>query len=424
MTAGAVTLESGYIPGIRFLGGTTSVLDFPLEMGWNLLSVPFIEADFRKVSLYPTASTAAFAYQGVYSAKDTLGNGTGFFIKFGAPGLAHFTGAALMTDTVRVGNNWNMIAALSYPTLEADITPVDTSIFLTHFYGYKVAGGYYLEDTLMPGKAYWLKVKNPGRVAIRAGTVAMEPALAFRRLKEGKKGVDGLTGGKKSGTLTVRDANGREGVLYVSAGMTAEELAKWEMPPVPFEGMMDVRFSTNRILESADESKSKEVGIDIASAEYPVTVSWKIDDAVKGAKLRIDGREVPISSAGETRIPNASARLSVSFAPSAGAELPKQFALYQNYPNPFNPTTKIRYDLPRDSHVRIVVYDALGQEISEIVSQDQEAGYQMIEWYARNRNGIPVASGMYFYRIEAKGVGNTVTAGSTFTEVKKMLLVR
>jgi len=48
----------------------------------------------------------------------------------------------------------------------------------------------------------------------------------------------------------------------------------------------------------------------------------------------------------------------------------------------------------------------------------------MIEWNARNRNGIPVASGMYFYRIEAKGVGNTVTAGSTFTEVKKMLLVR
>jgi hypothetical protein len=252
----------------------------------------------------------------------------------------------------------------------------------------------------------------------------MEPALASRRLKEGKKGVDGLTGGKKSGTLTVRDANGREGVLYVSAGMTADELAKWEMPPVPFEGMMDVRFSTNRMLESADENKSKEVGIDITSAEYPVTVSWKIDDAVKGAKLRIDGKDVPIASTGETRIPNSSARVSVAFAPSAGVELPKQFALYQNYPNPFNPTTKIRYDLPKASHVRIVVYDALGQEISEIVSQDQQAGFQMIEWNALNRNGNPVASGMYFYRIEAKGVGNVVTAGSTFTEVKKMLLVR
>lgn len=69
-----------------------------------------------------------------------------------------------------------------------------------------------------------------------------------------------------------------------------------------------------------------------------------------------------------------------------------------------------------------MIYDALGQEIKEIIAGDQEAGYQSITWNAANGSGNPVASGMYFYRIEAQPTGES--AAAMFTEVRKMLLIR
>ena len=75
MTDSGFILESGYIPGARLLGGTTSALDVELESGWNMVSVPFIVNDYRKSILYPSATSRAFLYQGVYVQRDTLANG-------------------------------------------------------------------------------------------------------------------------------------------------------------------------------------------------------------------------------------------------------------------------------------------------------------------------------------------------------------
>ncbi len=425
MSSGGTNLEGGYIPGIRFLNGTTSVLDLPLEAGWNLLSVPFIMSDFRKVVLYPTGTTAAFAYQGSYLQKDTMKNGIGYWIKFASPGSDHFSGTTLTQDTIHANNNWNLIGSLSYPTLITDITPLDTTSFVSHFFGYKGTTGYFVEDTLMPGKAYWIKVHNAGRVVIKTGSVVMDPAIASKRLKDTKRGIDALAQGK-SGTLTIRDSGGKERTLSITTNAAAEELEKWEMPPI-LEGVMDARFATNRMMESDEASKPKEVGITITSAEYPIVLSWKVGEEMKGVKLAIEEKEVIVSGTGEARIPSPESRIVLKFAPSSQHELPRQFALYQNYPNPFNPATTIRYDLPKESHVRIVIYDALGQEVNEIVARDQEAGYQSILWEGTNARGNGVASGMYFYSIAARPVRGQAAAGdnaTTFTEVRKMLLVR
>ncbi|HCV42474.1 MAG TPA: hypothetical protein DGH68_03250 [Bacteroidetes bacterium] len=89
--------------------------------------------------------------------------------------------------------------------------------------------------------------------------------------------------------------------------------------------------------------------------------------------------------------------------------LPKEFALEQNYPNPFNPITTIKYDLPVDSRVSLVVFNILGQEVVMLANGEQKAGYRSVEWNASN-----VASGVYFYRLEA----------CNFTSVKKLLLLR
>jgi hypothetical protein len=89
--------------------------------------------------------------------------------------------------------------------------------------------------------------------------------------------------------------------------------------------------------------------------------------------------------------------------------LPGKFSLGQNYPNPFNPSTTIAYDLPNDAHVRLTVYNTLGQEITTLVNDAQKAGHRTITW-----NGAAVASGVYYYRLEA----------GSFVNVKKLLLLK
>lgn len=96
------------------------------------------------------------------------------------------------------------------------------------------------------------------------------------------------------------------------------------------------------------------------------------------------------------------------------ATAPRTFELSQNYPNPFNPETKIRYQLPQETRVKIVVFDILGREVKTLVDEDKKAGFHEITWDARNRNGIRVASGIYYYAISA----------DNFKMTKKMLLLK
>ncbi|MFA4921750.1 MAG: FlgD immunoglobulin-like domain containing protein, partial [Candidatus Neomarinimicrobiota bacterium] len=72
-----------------------------------------------------------------------------------------------------------------------------------------------------------------------------------------------------------------------------------------------------------------------------------------------------------------------------------------NYPNPFNPTTTIKYDLPKDVHVKIVIYDIMGREVRTLVNARQQAGYKSIQWNATNNHGMQVSSGYYIYIMQA-----------------------
>jgi hypothetical protein len=81
--------------------------------------------------------------------------------------------------------------------------------------------------------------------------------------------------------------------------------------------------------------------------------------------------------------------------------IPKQFFLAQNYPNPFNPSTSISYGLPVDSHVKIEVFNMLGQRVKVLVDEDQAAGYRRAIWDGHDSADKAVASGVYLYRLKA-----------------------
>ena len=102
------------------------------------------------------------------------------------------------------------------------------------------------------------------------------------------------------------------------------------------------------------------------------------------------------------------------------------FRLDQNYPNPFNPNTTISYALPARSQVTLIVFNALGQRVVELVNGAKEAGYHLVRF-----DGSGLASGVYFYRLSVSPLArrDLVTterdgqAGNS-VQTKKLLLLR
>ena len=90
-------------------------------------------------------------------------------------------------------------------------------------------------------------------------------------------------------------------------------------------------------------------------------------------------------------------------------ELTKEYTLYQNYPNPFNPTTNIEFSLPKQSHVRIDVYNTIGQRVKSLVNGELSAGKHIVTF---NASGL--SSGVYLYRLQA----------GDFIESRKLMLMK
>jgi len=91
------------------------------------------------------------------------------------------------------------------------------------------------------------------------------------------------------------------------------------------------------------------------------------------------------------------------------------FSLSQNHPNPFNPTTTIEYSIARTGHVSLRVYNVAGQLVRTLVDEIQTPDVvSPVTWGGRDGTGREVSSGVYFYKLSAKG----------FTETKKMILLK
>ena len=89
--------------------------------------------------------------------------------------------------------------------------------------------------------------------------------------------------------------------------------------------------------------------------------------------------------------------------------IPTEYKIYQNYPNPFNPSTKIKFDVPKLSDVKLTVYDISGKEMEVLINNKLSPGSYEFKWDASN-----LSSGVYFYRIQSQD----------FIETKRMLLIK
>jgi hypothetical protein len=96
------------------------------------------------------------------------------------------------------------------------------------------------------------------------------------------------------------------------------------------------------------------------------------------------------------------------------SRVPSKFSLSQNYPNPFNPTTRIQFTIVNRQLTIVKVYDVLGREVATLVNEVKQPGTYTVEFSGKGGDGSNLASGVYFYRLQA----------GSFVETKKLLLLK
>ncbi len=139
-----------------------------------------------------------------------------------------------------------------------------------------------------------------------------------------------------------------------------------------------------------------------------------LDDGrpVAGAHVRLFDPADPSRSHGATA--DEWGRFSLALPGAAGtSSLPRRTTLLQNYPNPFNPSTVIPYQLSTQAHVRLEVFNVLGQLVATLVDQEVSAGVYTAIWRGTDGAGRAVAAGLYFYRLR----------GGDLSETRRMVLV-
>jgi photosystem II stability/assembly factor-like uncharacterized protein len=146
--------------------GTYAVID-----GWNLVAVPLTVANYAKTSLYPTATSVAYSYDSTsgYQVRDVLENGPGYWVKFSGAQNVSMTGFARTADSVGVQTGWNLMGSISTAVPVASIVTIPPGIVTGTIYGFN-ASGYFTATSIEPGKAYWVKVTQPGQIILTSAT--------------------------------------------------------------------------------------------------------------------------------------------------------------------------------------------------------------------------------------------------------------
>jgi hypothetical protein len=175
--------------------------------------------------------------------------------------------------------------------------------------------------------------------------------------------------------------------------------SKYPSPGVP-AGFSDHVYSISLTPEVGSEGKT----ICLDSAFYPPGGEW-----IWSSDTGVFGEIKPAWNGPHCYTVAGGAAVS-----ERGDALPTSFALSQNYPNPFNPTTEINFDVPTRSYVNLAVYNVLGQKVNTLVNEELAPGPYTADWDGTAADGTPVASGIYFYRMEA----------DNFVQTKKMMLLK
>jgi hypothetical protein len=159
--------SSAWSPIWNFTTSNQTSRQYSVVGGWNMIAVPLAIPDMLKTHVYPTSTSAAYAFSGTqgYTQKDTLLNGTGYWLKFGGAESITLTGLQIPRDTLTIAPGWNLIGSISTALDTAAVVQIPPGIILSVYYGYN--NGYLASDSLRPGRSYWVKSSSVGQLILR-----------------------------------------------------------------------------------------------------------------------------------------------------------------------------------------------------------------------------------------------------------------
>jgi hypothetical protein len=288
---------------------------------------------------------------------------------------------------------WNYFGGYDYTVPAGGVTTTPPDLITGPIYKYN--NGYVIANELVPGYGYAVNLTGAGQINIPPRSFeAKIPNHSIANITS----ADYTNGGK----IIITDSDSKSFTLYNISIDDKDDLNKYNLPPVPPEGLFDVRFSSQRFVEDLSIGNQT---IDLNGVQYPVTV------LVENMKIKLQDVSAKVLNteltSGEKVVvhQNAITKFIITLIEAA----PVNYVLEQNYPNPFNPSTSIKYQIPELSIVTLKVYDVLGNEIAILINEEKLPGNYELKFDATK-----LASGVYFYQLKA----------GSFTDIKKMILIR
>jgi hypothetical protein len=364
---------------------------FSVAANWNLVAFPGLRSDMTPTGLFPDRDPAAqvFKFTGSYQPVTELVPGEGYWLKMLTNKAYTYTNTeAVPREPYKGISGWNIIGSYEYVVDVNFIRTAPAGRKVGQMFRYVPGIGYQASSIMEDGFGYWINLSGAADILIPG---SFEPTLS--------KYEENLIS-SQWGKINITDAAGQNYTLY--AADASADLDMFNLPPLPPDGMFDIRFGSQRYVEIISTNQT----IDLNGVVYPVTISvdgvnLNVEDAINGSFINSSvksGENIVINNSFINKLKISSSNIT-----------PTEYVLEQNYPNPFNPATTIKFAIPETGNVRLVIYNSLGQQVAELVNSTLEAGNYSYSWDAST-----VASGMYFYEL------NT----NNFTSVKKMMLLK
>ncbi len=397
--------------------GASTWATLNLDAGWNLVSLPVVPSSTELTDIIPTAEVA-FEFDGEYQEVTTLETCVGYWVKVPEAVSLVLSGIPVTDCSADVTEGWHLIGA---PNCSA--TPLTTpGGALSAMYGFD--GSYQAVTEALPNSGYWVNLSTACNLEVGCSIPAAAPAALA------------LSGSDRLVLTAVREAVGAISAASVELGVAAESSTLLSPPEAPEytvgmrlyrEGWDGPYYRDVRSTDNVTESWTLAInptGNEPGQGERTAMLSWdpasigeseyRLVEGTDGDGLVIVEDMSLVSSIEVSGDDRDQFFTIVRTAPKDAPGLPGDFALNQNYPNPFNPTTTISFSLPEASDVVLEVFNITGQKIITLTNSFHEAGTHQVEWTGENASGAQVASGIYFYRIQA---------GSN-SETRKMVLLK